>query len=50
LVDALRVALGGGYIVVVAVDEDGTQFMSLLLRNWDEIKWVSAGRSCRLAV
>ena len=44
-----EVTLGGGYFVVVAVDEGGTQFMSLL-RNWDEIKWVAAGRSCGLAV
>jgi hypothetical protein len=49
LVDALGVALGGGYFVVVAVDEGGTQFMSLL-RNWNAIKWVAAGRSCGLAV
>jgi hypothetical protein len=31
------VALGGGYCLVIAVDEGGTQFMSLL-RNWDEVK------------
>jgi hypothetical protein len=30
------VALGGGYFVVVAVDEGRTRFMSLL-RNWDDI-------------
>ena len=49
LVGAGGVALGGGYFVVVAVDEGGTQFISLL-RNWGEIKWVAAGRSCGLAV
>jgi hypothetical protein len=43
------VALGEGYFVVAAVDECGTQFMSLL-RNQDEIKLVAACRSCGLVV
>jgi hypothetical protein len=44
-----EVTLGGGYFIVVAVNEGGMHIMSLL-RNWDEIKWVAAGRSCGLAV
>jgi hypothetical protein len=47
--DAWSVALSGGYFVVVAVNEGGTQFMSIL-RNGDNMKWVAAGRTCGLVV